>query len=47
MIRFTKEPNVTWPMELFRNQKLGLVTEAHGGVLFIDEIGELEPMLQK
>lgn len=26
--------------------KLGLVTEAHGGVLFIDEIGELEPMLQ-
>ncbi len=26
--------------------KLGLVTEAHGGVLFIDEIGELDPMLQ-
>jgi ATP-dependent Lon protease len=26
--------------------KLGLVTRAHGGVLFIDEIGELEPMLQ-
>lgn len=26
--------------------KTGLVTEAHGGVLFIDEIGELEPMLQ-
>lgn len=26
--------------------KLGLVTEAHGGVLFIDEIGEMEPMLQ-
>lgn len=26
--------------------KLGLVTEAHGGVLFIDEIGELEEMLQ-
>lgn len=26
--------------------KLGLVTEAHGGVLFIDEIGELETMLQ-
>lgn len=26
--------------------KPGLVTEAHGGVLFIDEIGELEPLLQ-
>ena len=26
--------------------KLGLVTRAHGGVLFIDEVGELDPMLQ-
>ncbi len=26
--------------------KLGLVTQAHGGVLFIDEIGELEGVLQ-
>ena len=26
--------------------KLGLVTEAHGGILFIDEIGELDSMLQ-
>jgi ATP-dependent Lon protease len=26
--------------------KPGLVTEAHGGVLFIDEIGEMDPMLQ-
>ncbi|HTX60075.1 MAG TPA: Lon family ATP-dependent protease [Verrucomicrobiae bacterium] len=26
--------------------KLGLVTKAHGGVLFIDEIGEMEPSLQ-
>ncbi|MEW8977827.1 MAG: Lon family ATP-dependent protease [Symbiobacterium sp.] len=26
--------------------RLGLVTEAHGGVLFIDEIGEMDPMLQ-
>lgn len=26
--------------------KLGLVTDAHGGILFIDEVGELEPVLQ-
>lgn len=26
--------------------KPGLVTEAHGGILFIDEIGELDEMLQ-
>jgi ATP-dependent Lon protease len=26
--------------------KLGLVTRAHGGVLFIDEIGEMDPALQ-
>ncbi len=26
--------------------KLGLVTDAHGGVLFIDEIGEMDEMLQ-
>ncbi len=26
--------------------KLGLVTRAHGGVLFIDEIGEMDPMQQ-
>ncbi|ACL71076.1 Lon family ATP-dependent protease [Halothermothrix orenii] len=26
--------------------KTGLVTEAHAGILFIDEIGELDPMLQ-
>ena len=26
--------------------KLGLVTDAHGGVLFIDEIGEMDPLLQ-
>ncbi|NLX89434.1 MAG: ATP-dependent protease, Lon family [Syntrophomonadaceae bacterium] len=26
--------------------KLGLVTEAHGGILFIDEIGEMDPELQ-
>jgi ATP-dependent Lon protease len=26
--------------------RLGLVTKAHGGVLFIDELGEMDPMLQ-
>lgn len=26
--------------------KTGLVTDAHGGVLFIDEIGEMDPVLQ-
>jgi len=26
--------------------KLGLVTDAHGGILFIDEIGEMDPILQ-
>ena len=26
--------------------KLGMVTRAHGGVLFIDEIGEMDPLLQ-
>jgi len=26
--------------------KLGLVTRAHGGVIFIDEIGEMDPILQ-
>jgi ATP-dependent Lon protease len=26
--------------------KLGLVTRAHGGVLFIDELGEMDPLLQ-
>ncbi len=26
--------------------KLGLVTDAHGGILFIDEIGEMDAMLQ-
>ncbi|MHB9093520.1 MAG: Lon family ATP-dependent protease [Eubacteriales bacterium] len=26
--------------------KPGLVTDAHGGILFIDEVGELDPMLQ-
>lgn len=26
--------------------RTGLVTDAHGGVLFIDEIGEMDPMLQ-
>lgn len=26
--------------------KLGLVTQAHGGVLFLDEIGEMDPLLQ-
>ncbi len=26
--------------------KLGLVTDAHGGILFIDEVGELAPLLQ-
>ncbi|MDF9407045.1 Lon family ATP-dependent protease [Pelotomaculum isophthalicicum JI] len=26
--------------------KLGLVTDAHGGVLFIDEVGEMDPVLQ-
>lgn len=26
--------------------KAGLVTDAHGGILFIDEIGEMDPMLQ-
>jgi ATP-dependent Lon protease len=27
--------------------KLGLVSDAHGGILFIDEVGEMDPVLQR
>ncbi len=43
MIRFIRE-RVRWAKQAFRAAETGAVTHAHGGVLFIDEIGELHPI---
>ena len=43
MILFTKG-QVLWEWLEYLNPKPGAVTKAHGGILFIDEIGELQPI---
>ena len=43
MTQFIKEQEL-WGKQAFRSRNKVLYTNAHGGVLFIDEIGELHPI---
>ena len=44
--RSTKAAGASSPRPGFPSRSSGSVTRAHGGVLFIDEIGEMDPSLQ-
>ena len=45
MILFTRGHVEIWLIRGIPEPKPGLVTDAHGGILFIDEIGEMDPLL--